>query len=592
MKNKKKSGRFFSKILFSLDFIRRLVLNLLFWGFIVFVIYSLVPPRVKIESGSVLMLQPAGSIVEKNDSDPLPDWMSSFTGEVIETTLLSLSKRIRTAAEDERITALYMDLSALQYASLASLQELVSDLEYFRSMNKKVISWSSYYNLYSTYLASVSDYVYMDPMGSVNLPGYSVYRSYYGEALDKWNIEVAYFHAGEFKSYGEPFIASKMSENMKEENQRWLDNLWSQYLRVLGSNRSLGAEDIRRWINDYPELIKDRTEGEAAVDAGLIDGIVTPIQLEKELVKLTGVNRSDMIRGDNYSPFGTADIPGVKDIYVLTASGQIHGGESRMNSIGSDSILRQLESISQDKNIGALVLRLDTGGGSAFASELIRRKLMHMKQKGMKIIVSMAGVTASGGYWIASAADEIWAAPGTITGSIGVFTMVPQISGFMEETLGLHSDGVGTTWMSGQGRLDQPLNNQSRSVFQTTVNQTYSQFLEIVSESRNLSVEQVKPLAEGRIWTGREALDLGLTDHTGTLAQAVEGAADLARLEDYRVRYHKEEPLSMNDILGGMQLRAGQGLSAVLKELIVPEAEGILNLRPGQVYALSPLFNP
>jgi protease IV len=594
MKKTTEKRGFFSILFSSMDFIRKLILNLIFWGLVIAIIYSFIPARVNIPERSVLMLQPAGTIVERNDSEPLPDWLSSFTGSITETPLLYLSRTIRTAAVDERISSLYLDLSGLQYASLAALQELESDIQYFRSMDKKVIAWSSYYNLYSALLASAADSVYMDPMGSVSLPGYSVYRTYYADAMDQWNLEMDYFHAGEFKSYGEPYIASEMSSNMKKENQRWLDNLWDQYLSSLAENRELSSDEIKNWIARYPEKIKgaDNSEAEAALKASLIDGILTPLEMDKELVRLTGYKRAEMIWGGNYKPVQDGSITGEKEVYVLTASGQIHGGESRLHSIGADSIVNTLERISEDQNVAALVLRLDTGGGSAFASELIRRKLIEMKKKGTRIVVSMGGVTASGGYWIASAADEIWSAPGTITGSIGVFTMVPQISGFTEETLNLRSDGVGTTWMSGQGRLDQPLNEQSRSVFQTTVNQTYTQFLNLVAESRGMSVNSIKSLAEGRIWTGNEALNNGLADKTGTLGQAIESAAALAQLDNYSIHYHKEDPLNMDDLLSNMQGIRMNGFSSFLESLLPALSIKIMDLEPGRVYALSPVSNP
>ncbi|MDC7235044.1 MAG: signal peptide peptidase SppA, partial [Spirochaetales bacterium] len=545
-----------------------------------------------IPEGSVLMLQPAGIIAEQNESDPLPDWFASLTGEVVETPLLSLSRTIRTAAGDNRISALYIDFSGLQYASLAALQELESDLQFFRSRGKKVIAWSSYYNLYGTYLASAADAVYLDPMGSVSLPGYSVYRTYYGDALERWNIEMAYFHAGDFKSYGEPFIASRMSPGLKAENKRWLDDLWGQYLDSLAHNRGMNPDDIRSWIASYPDMILSlQTEAEAALKASLIDGIMTPDELDRELLRQTGVKRADMVWSGDYSPVRENTVPGRKEVYVLTASGQIHEGESRLNTIGSSTVLNILDTVQADSSIAALVLRLDTGGGSAYASEQIRRKLAELQKKGKKVVVSMGGVTASGGYWIASSADELWTAPGTITGSIGVFTMIPDFSGFARETLNLGSDGVGTTWMSGQGRLDQPLNEESRAVFQTTVNQTYRQFLDLVAHGRSMSVEEIEPLAEGRIWTGLEAADNGLADYTGTLGQAVESAAGLAGLDDYTVRYHRETPLNMGDLLGSMQ---GYGLKGFLQGtggFLPAVSEQILSLIPGQVYALSHVAN-
>ncbi len=592
MKNRKRN--IFSILFNSMDFLRKLILNLLFWGILAAVVLSFFPQVHTVSDGSVLMLQPSGIIVERNEGSELPDWFRNFTSSPLETTLLSLSRSIRTAADDRRISALFLDLSYLQYASLAALQELESDIHYFRERGKKVIAWSSYYNLYGAYLASAADHVYLDPMGTVHLPGYSVYRTYMGEALDEWMIDVSYFHAGEFKSYGDSYISSSMSRQMKEENQRWLDSLWSQYLDRMGENRGITASDLTDWINAYPRLleIEGLTEAEAAIRGGLVDGILTGPGMDRELIRLCGVKRRDMVSSGDYAhQITSSSHPGEKRVVVVTASGTIHSGESDTRSIGADTLISSLDRISSDKSTGAIVLRLDTGGGSAYASEQIRRKLEEIRKQGVKVVVSMGGVTASGGYWIASGADEIWSAPGTITGSIGVFTMIPKINRLAEEKLQLHSDGVGTTWMSGQERLDQPLNSSSRAVFQSSVDRTYDHFLALVSDSRGLSVDNLKPLAEGRIWSGEEALGNGLADRTGSLTQVADGAAALAGLDSYSVEYYREEPVSVGSLINSLSSGGIRGSIRGAVEMLFPVAgnikEDIFSLAPGRVYALS-----
>ncbi len=588
MRKKKGRRNIFSVLFSSMDFVRRLVLNLVFWTVVVLAVIAFFPPVFTVPDESVLRLQPAGIIVERNDGSEIPDWVREFTSSPLESSLLTISRTIRTAADDRRITALYLDLSSIQYASLASLQELEGDLQYFKSRGKKIIAWSPYYNLYGAYLASAADHVYIDPMGMVHLPGYSVYRTYMGDALDEWMIDVSYFHAGEFKSYGDGYVSSSMSPAMKEENLRWLNSLWDQYVGKMSENRGLAEGDLSRWIDTYASLISDEglSEAEAAVRGNLVDALMTEEELDRELVKLCGVKTADMVQDYDYiSQIGSSYMPGEKRVVVLTASGTIHSGESSASSIGSATLCSILDSIASDRSTGAIVLRLDTGGGSAFASEQIRRKLTEIRRQGIRIVASMGGVTASGGYWITTAADEVWTAPGTITGSIGVFSIIPRINRLAEEKFGLRSDGVGTTWMGGQERLDQPLNYRSRSVYQSSVDQTYNQFLSLVSESRGMNPEDLKPLAEGRIWSGREAVAVGLADAEGTLGDAVEAAVRLAGLDDYSIEYYREAPVRPGDIMSS--IRSGGITGGVDFLFSMTGTSELFSFEPGRVYALS-----
>ncbi|MDA3956649.1 signal peptide peptidase SppA [Oceanispirochaeta sp.] len=589
MKTTQRKG-FFSHFFSSLNLIRLIFINLLFWGVVVFILFSILPRKVHVPEDALLYLKPLGTLVEKNDGASMPEWMEALTGPISETSAFRISRLIRMAGDDQRIRILVLDLSELQYASLAVLQEIESDIQYFRTQGKAVYAWADHYNLYSYYLASAADAVYMDPMGQVLLPGYSLYRSYYGNAMEKWNLEMAYFHAGEFKSYGDSYIASAMSDDMKKENQRWLDHLWSQYLERVGENRNLSRGALESWIKKYPDDIGKQGSSEAlsALSSTILDGLLSFTDFDREMMKnLEGGDNSVLswYEYDRLLDFTDAQ-PGEKTVAVITASGQIHQGESSPWSIGSDSLISHLDEIGNDSSVRALVLRLDTGGGSAYASELIRRKLIELKSRGVTILVSMGGVTASGGYWIATAADEIWTAPGTITGSIGVFTLIPQLAAFADETLGIRSDGVGTTWMSGQDRIDQPLNDQSRSLYQGTVDNTYNQFLTLVSESRNLPLKSLLPLAEGRIWSGEEALKNGLADHSGTMQQSITAAAALAGLEDYHIRYQRDENLNLRQYLMKMQ----QGNFSLSKYFTGIDIS-LPPIIPGRVYALSQIGN-
>ena len=580
----------FSFLFSFFNIIRMTILNLLFWGVVAVLAYTFIPRPVAVPEEAVLSVDPVGTLTERNPSD---DRVSRILGDLseqaAETPVFLLSRTLRMAAGDSRIRAVFLDLSFLDSGSLAALQELREDILFLKDQGKRVIAWSEYYNLSSWYLASAADEVLLDPMGAVSLPGFSLYRMYFGEALEKWNIDVDFIHAGQFKSYGEAYTSSSMSEDFKRENRRWLGSLWTQYTAEAAAGRGLNGEDIKKWIDDYPELLAEKSEAQAALAGGLIDRLATRQEMEAETSLLCEGGRS--VSWWDYSTLlDKASRPeGEKGVAVLNATGEIHTGQSMPWSIGSDTLVSDLDWIASRDDVRALVLRLDTGGGSAFASELIRRKLQDLKRQGLPVVISMGGVTASGGYWIATAGDEIWTDPGSITGSIGVFSLITGYGRFAAETLNLHSDGVGTTWMAGQERGDQPLTEESRRIYQAGVDKTYDTFLTHVAESRSMSKEKLRPYAEGRIWSGLEAVDIGLADHAGTLQQAIASAASLAGLEDYHPVYLKDKAPTARDYLSRMtgNMLEKSGLKAPLDTL-----RELTALKPGRVYALSGIRSP
>ncbi len=589
MRRRRREKSLFSSILSFFNITRILILNLLFWGILIVLGISVIPRPVNVPEKAVLYVDPAGILTERNPSeDHISQLLGDVTEQAAETPAFKLSRTLRMAADDQRVGTVVMNFSALDYGSLAVLQELEQDIIHLREKGKTVYVWSEYYNTASWYLAAAADKAYLDPMGMIHLPGFSLYRRYYGEALEHWNVDVEFIHAGEFKSYGEAYTSSSMSDVLKNENRRWLGHLWDQYCRSAASHRNMDSQEIKDWIDAYPDMLSRQgmSDAEAALEGGLIDGILTEKEMEQEVSRHseegTYINWQDYasLLGREASPEGE------KAVAVLFATGQIHTGQSMPWSIGSDSMIADLDWIASMENVRALVLRLDTGGGSAFASEMIRRRLVELKKNGVKVVVSMGGVTASGGYWIATAGDEIWCDSGSITGSIGVFSLIPNFTDFSSETLKLHSDGVGTTWMSGQDRLDQPLKERSRQVYQAGVDQTYRQFLTLVSRSRNMAGEKLRPYAEGRIWSGQEAVEIGLADQAGTLQEAIGSAALLADLEDYHPLYIQDQPPSARDYLSRMTggMVKFPGLTESLETM-----NELKDLKPGRIYALSGL---
>jgi protease-4 len=592
MKRRRREKSIFSSVLSFFNMTRILVLNLLFWGVLIALLVAFIPRPVDVPDNAILYVDPAGTLTERYPSeDNVSRLMGEVTEQAAETPVFKLSRTLRMAASDTRVNTVMLNLSALDYGSLAALQELEQDLLLLKEQGKTVFAWSEYYNTSSWYLAAAADQAFLDPMGMIHLPGFSLYRTYFGEALDNWNVDVNFIHAGEFKSYGEAYVSSSMSDDFKRENLRWLGSLWDQYCSSAASHRGIRARDIKDWIDAYPDLLsrKGMNDAQAALEGRLIDGIFTESEMDREISLHS--EEGEYINWLDYAALLERERApeGEKVVAVLNATGQIHGGSSMPWTIGSDTLVSDLDWVASLEDVRALVLRLDTGGGSAFASELIRRKLEELKREGIRVIVSMGGVTASGGYWIASAGDEIWADPGSITGSIGVFSLIPNVTDFASETLKLRSDGVGTTWMAGQERLDQPLKEKSRAVYQAGVDQTYEQFLSLVSAGRSMARETLRPYAEGRIWSGLEAVEIGLADKAGTLQQAIDSAAALAGLEEYHPLYIMDQPPTARDYLSRMTggMVEWMGMSEPVRAL-----RELGELKPGRVYALSGLCSP
>jgi protease-4 len=390
-------------------------------------------------------------------------------------------------------------------------------------------------------------------MGHVWLDGYGIFRSYFKEALDKLLINFHVFRVGAYKSAMEPFMRNDMSEEAKEANSAFLNVVWQVYKDNIADLRDLAPADLDTYVNGLDNLLA-QYDGDAAVLAlsyGLVDGLKTRDALRDELIELVGRDekKKDRFKQVGFTPYLNSIRPklaqksvGPAAIGIITAKGVILDGKQPPGRIGSDSLSILLREARQDDTVRAVVLRIDSGGGSALASEIIRREIELTRTAGKPVVVSMGSVAASGGYWIAVAADEIWAAPTTVTGSIGIFAAFPTFDQAFDH-LGINSDGVATTRMAGAFDPTRPLNPLLAGVIEQSILRGYQRFIDRVAQGRQMPAEAVDKIAQGRIWSGKDAQAIGLVDQLGGLEEAIESAAHRANLDEYAIKYI-ETPLT------------------------------------------------
>jgi len=538
--------------------VRNTVLNLLLLGLTGMLVFTLIQEEdLTIPQNTILKLIISGNIVEeKKNISALENFLDSSIGtdNQFETSLQDIIDTINTAAEDENISVLLLDLSHLKHAGLNQLVEIGKAVERFRSPNKKVVAAGDFFSQTQYYLASYADNVIINPMGAVDLHGFGLYRLYFQKALEKLQINYDIFKVGTYKSALEPFIRNDMSAEDRLQSEVWLSALWKIYTDDVNTQRDLDQNAIADYTNDIAAQLKftHGNSAELALKLGLVDQIMNRQQLTTYLKSISGNENSStpyIMSSSDYSsrvvPAYDGDSSSSQKIGVIIAEGNIVPGRQPTGLIGGDSLGELIRKARQDNKIKAVVLRINSGGGSAFASEIIRQEIMALQKKGKPLVVSMGAVAASGGYWIAADADEIWASPATLTGSIGIFGAIPTF----EKTLasyGIYSDGVGTTPLASGLNLTQPLPEQLRSAIQQGVAHGYDQFLTIVTEGRNLDRSHVENIAQGRIFDGQTALSIGLVDKLGTLDDAVKSAAKLASLTDFEPEYIRK-PMTAKD---------------------------------------------
>lgn len=555
---------FFSAIWRGLDGLRKvlhLILLLVFFAFIVGLLRVGTP---HIPSKAALLVQPEGRLVEQLSGDPLTRALQQAQGDnKAETLLWDVTDSIRAAASDARIQALALDLEKFEGGTQPSLEELAAALREFRASGKKVIAYGTEFTQERYYLAAQADELYLDPMGFVLIDGYDRYRTYLKDALDKLGVDINVFRVGAFKSAVETFTRNNMSPEDREESRTYLTALWSSYQEAVTRARKLPAEALTKYVDSLSKTVPAAggDAAQVALKAGLVTGVRTELEAERRLIDLVGEDDSDgsfnSVSVSDYVRYAHAEKKvrgqGKSKIAVIVASGDILDGDQPPGAVGGDTVSRLIRSARMDKNVKALVLRVDSPGGSVLASEEIYRELMALRAAGKPLVVSMSGYAASGGYYISAPADEIWASPATITGSIGIFAIIPTFDRTLGK-VGVGVDGVGTTPLSGQDRLDRPLGEEARTLLQSQVSRGYDEFLERVEAGRKKTREQVDAIAQGRVWAGSDAHRLGLVDQLGSFNDAVKAAARRAKLSSYSTEFLEPELTWMQQL--ALELRS------------------------------------
>lgn len=548
-------------------FIRNFVLNfvfaVLFIGFIA-VLFS-EEESVQVEPSTALVLNLKGDLVEeKRWVDPMEKAISESTGseeEQPEVLVRDLVKVIDEATKDERIKVMVLTLSDLGSGSLDKLQTVGKALERFKAAGKKIFATGAYYSQNQYFLASYADSINLNPMGAVILEGYGSYPMYYKAALEKLQISTHVFKVGTYKSAVEPFTRNDMSPEAKEANSAWLQELWQNYKQQVAQRRGFAPDNFDETFARLYERINaangDMTQ--YALDAKLVDSIKTREEFRQEIIALVGEDKEhhtfNQVQYDDYAslvipPFPVNN-PMTDKVGLIVARGTIVDGNVKAGMIGGESTAKLLRNARYDEKVKAVVLRIDSGGGSAFASEQIAQEIRLLKAAGKPVIASMGAVAASGGYWIAAPADQIFAAPTTITGSIGIFALFHTAENAMS-TLGLNVDGVGTTELAGFSSglpLFKGLSGDAEKLLQRSIENGYDEFITHVSTTRNIEKSQVDKIGQGRVWTGQKALELGLVDKLGTLEDAIAAAAEKASLKHFDVQVIEQELTEQEKLL-------------------------------------------
>lgn len=531
-------GKFFKAI--------RTIIGIVFTGLLIIAIVGMfgdhLPP---IPEKGALYLAPTGILVDQQSYVyPIDTLLADQAMTNPETLVRDVIDAINTAAVDDRITHLIIATDYLEAGGIAKLDEISNALINFKATEKPIIAVADNFNQSQYYLAAHADHILLNPMGSVLITGFGAYGNYFADALEKLKIKVNVFRAGEYKSAAEPFIRNDMSPQAREERTDVVDRLWQTYTSKIEDLRQLDQGSINALANNLGSKLQG-VDGDTALLAyqeGLVDQLASRSEIYSYL--------NQQIPNDIDGKYNSVDmavylahidreqsqaLPAMDKVAVIVAKGTILDGQQPEGNVGADTMAQILSDLRYDQDIKAIVLRVDSPGGSAFASDVIRDALYH-SDLNLPVVVSMGSYAASGGYWIAAEADKILAIPTTITGSIGVYSMIPTVDESLA-ALGIYSDGVGTSDIAGIMQLDRPMSDQAKVILHSSVEHLYSKFINLVAEGRETPAENIEKIARGRIWTGQQALEMGLVDELGGLNNAIDAAAELAGLTHYGVFY-------------------------------------------------------
>ena len=549
----------------------RTLLGVVIFGFVLIAIAGMFADDLQpIPDKGALYLAPTGFLVDqKAYADPLEKILSQ--GMESETLVRDVVEAVDAAASDSRITHLLLDTDYMTGAGLSKLEEISSALLRFKESGKPIIAVADNFSQQQYYLAAHADEIMLNPLGGVLITGFSAYSSHYKEALDKLKIKMHIFRVGDYKSAVEPYMGNSMSTGVKEERRAIIDELWQFYGSQVENLRGLPTGAINDYTNNLHTKLRS-ANGDSALLAkqqGLVDQVASRTQMLKYLNEVipstegefNSINLKGYLSHIRREQITSAAAKQHR-IALVVAKGTMMDGEQPEGSVGGDTLAGIFADLRKDENIKAVVLRVDSGGGSAFASEVIRDAMAATRAEGVPIVVSMGSVAASGGYWIATEADRVLALTTTITGSIGVYGVIPTVEESMA-ALGIYSDGVSTAEISGIMQLDRAMTPQAEMFFQAGVDNVYTQFLALVADARNSTPVEVHEIAQGKVWTGEQALELGLVDQLGDLNEAIKVAAELANLADYMVDYRRK-PLSVYEqLLVGMSSNVATSMTSL-----------------------------
>jgi len=570
-------GWLLRKIWWLLDGTRRAILNLLLLLLIICILWSLFTHGPKpLQDKTVLTLSLDGALVEQSSSSARNLAMARLQGADLphQTRLRDVQQVLEAAAKDPQIGAVLLDLDDFSGAGLASLHEVAAAITRFKASGKPVLAYGDNYSQRAYFLAALADEVYVHPMGMVQVTGFGGYRTYYKDAMDRVGVTANVIKAGAFKSFGEPYTGNAPSKEALEADKYLYDGLWSGYTASVEKARKLPAGTLMAGINELPERL-DAAGGSAAAMAlkeKLVDGLKTRDEMRELLIKKGAAAEG----GKTYRQIGMLDylarqsqMPVFGDhVAVVVAEGEIVDGDAGPGRVGGDSTARLIRQAREDDQVKALVLRINSPGGSAFASEIIRRELELTQKAGKPVIVSMGDVAASGGYWISTSSDLVIADPATITGSIGVFAMLPTADKLLDK-LSVHTGGYATTWLAGGFDPRRPLDPRLAATIQAGINNTYAQFTTLAAKARKKTQAEIDTVAQGRVWTGAQALDRSLVDKLGSFGEALAEANKRAKLKaDTLPVYLEKQPGRFERFLDSLDAVLAPSIAAAIRQQI------------------------
>ncbi|HDC1278780.1 TPA: signal peptide peptidase SppA [Escherichia coli] len=546
-----------------LNFVREMVLNL-FFIFLVLVgvgIWMQVSGGDSKETASrgALLLDISGVIVDKPDSSQRFSKLSrqllgASSDRLQENSLFDIVNTIRQAKDDRNITGIVMDLKNFAGGDQPSMQYIGKALKEFRDSGKPVYAVGENYSQGQYYLASFANKIWLSPQGVVDLHGFATNGLYYKSLLDKLKVSTHVFRVGTYKSAVEPFIRDDMSPAAREADSRWIGELWQNYLNTVAANRQIPAQQVFPGAQGLLEGLT-KTGGDTAkyaLENKLVDALASSAEIEKALTKEFGWNKTDKnYRAISYYDYALKTPADTGDsIGVVFANGAIMDGEETQGNVGGDTTAAQIRDARLDPKVKAIVLRVNSPGGSVTASEVIRAELAAARAAGKPVVVSMGGMAASGGYWISTPANYIVANPSTLTGSIGIFGVITTVENSLD-SIGVHTDGVSTSPLADVS-ITRALPPEAQQMMQLSIENGYKRFITLVADARHSTPEQIDKIAQGHVWTGQDAKANGLVDSLGDFDDAVAKAAELAKVKQWHLEYYVDEPTFFDKVMDNM----------------------------------------